>query len=497
MKLYNTLTRTIEELEFIHPPYVGLYACGPTVYDYTHIGHLRKYVMDDVLVRTLQHQEYKVKHVMNITDVGHLTSDDDSGEDKLEKGAKKYQMAVWDLAEKFEKFFWHSLDTMNIQRPNVVEKVTDCIQEQIELVKILEEKGFTYRIEDGIYLDTSKLKDYGKLAKLDIENLKAGARVDVKGKRNITDFALWKFEREGENRQMSWSSPWSERGFPGWHIECSAISMKHLGDQIDIHTGGIDHIPVHHTNEIAQSEAATGKKPFVKYWVHHNFLQVEGQKMSKSLGNFYTIEDIERKGFSSQALRLLFLSTHYRSEMNFTWKSLEGAQKAWERLVRKITDCKLQITNKNAKIQISKHSYVQQFIGFMQNDLQTPEALAVFWQVVKDDKLSDVEKYQLLLEFDQVLGLGLNEAQGSQVVDHTLDIKDLPKNIQDLVAQREQARNNKDWKKSDKLRDEIQKQGYKVVDTEDGMEVMSGVPVLRPECIPVLRPESPVGRGAE
>jgi len=464
MKLYNTLSRKIENFEPINPPQVGVYACGPTVYDYTHLGHLRKYVMDDVLVRTLKHAGFKVKHVMNITDVGHLASDDDAGEDKLEKGAKKYQLTVWDLAKKFEKFFFSSLEKINIKKQDVVERVTDCIQEQINLVKKLEEKGFTYEISgDGIYFDTSKLADYGKLARLDIKNLKAGVRVAVAGKKNITDFALWKYERPGENRQMVWSSPWSEKGFPGWHIECSVISMKNLGEQIDIHTGGIDHIPVHHTNEIAQSEAATGKKPFVRYWVHHNFLRVENEKMSKSLGNFYTIEDITKKGFSPQALRLLFLSAHYRSELNFTCEALAAAQKAWERLIKQIQNPKFKVKNKQDNDNsVQAQSYKKRFFDDINNDLKTPEALAVMWQVLADKKLKDDKKLSLLLEFDEVLGLGLEKEIKKE--EKRPKRKNLPAELEELLKKREKARKAEDWQQSDKLRTEVEKLGFMIED---------------------------------
>ncbi|MBP7768869.1 cysteine--tRNA ligase, partial [Candidatus Woesebacteria bacterium] len=321
MKLYNTLSKQVETLVPIHPGALGMYACGLTVYDYTHLGHLRKYTMDDVLVRTLRHAGFSVKFVQNVTDVGHLSSDGDTGEDKLEKGAKKYNKSVWDIAHEFEDYFWRSMDLMGNVCPDVSCRATEHIDAQLEMVKTLEKKGFAYVIAgDGVYFDTAKLSDYGKLAGFDPEALQEGARVEaVALKRNKTDFALWKFERPGENRAMAWPSPWAERSFPGWHIECSAMAMQYLGEQFDIHTGGIDHIPVHHTNEIAQAESATGKVPFVKYWVHHNFLRVDGEKMSKYLGNFFTIDDVLKKGFHPKALRLLFLTSHYRSELNFLW----------------------------------------------------------------------------------------------------------------------------------------------------------------------------------
>jgi cysteinyl-tRNA synthetase len=479
--------------------------------------------MDDVLIRTLKHAGYKVKHVQNITDVGHLESDADTGQDKLEKGAKKYKQTVWELAKKFEKSFFKSMDLMGNLRPDFSCRATDHIPEQIFLVKKLEEKGFTYIIKgDGVYFDTSKFKDYGKLARLDPKKVKEGARVaKVKGKKNPTDFALWKFERPGENRAMVWESPWNKRGFPGWHIECSAMSMKYLGTKFEIHTGGIDHIPIHHTNEIAQSEAATGKTPFVKYWVHHNFLLVDGEKMSKSLGNFYTIDDILKKGFSPQALRLLFLGTHYRSEQNFTWDSLKAAEKSWQRLKTKVLELKKGDATKElakpvssggeeeffypcmacpkfahcGKVQGSSdigsttaqrgksdprvnsepaasakklQKYKQEFFTLMQDDLKTPEAVAAMWELLKSEELPSNDKYNLLLEFDQVLGLGLAniEAEGSDQKD--LAEKDIPAKIKKLIKQRETARKKKDWQRADELRAEIEREGYELLDKAGG-----------------------------
>lgn len=472
MKLYNTMSRQIEIVAPIHPGEIGLYACGLTVYDYTHIGHLRRYTMDDVLIRTLRHAGFTVKFVQNITDVGHLASDEDTGEDKLEKGAKKYGQSVWDIAHKFEDYFFRSMDLMGNLRPDVSCRATEHIPEQLAMVLELEKKGYTYVIQgDGVYFDTSKIKDYGKLARLDLAHLKEGARVQaVAGKKNPTDFALWKFERPGENRAMSWPSPWAEKSFPGWHIECSAMSTQYLGDQFDIHTGAIDHIPVHHTNEIAQAEAATDKKPFVRYWVHHNFLQAEGEKMSKSLGNFYTIDDVVEKGFTPQELRLLFLGSHYRSELNFTWDSLAGAKKAWQRLVAKI-----QALSKEADQQADMkgersakvNAFTTEFWTYMEDDLKTPEALSVLWEVLKNNQLSATEKMNLLFEFDQVLGLKLNEIQSipeSQSVS-------IPGTVQKLIEQRVQARSDKNWQQADELRDQLADQGFEVIDTAEGQKI--------------------------
>lgn len=470
MRLYNTLTRQIDEFQPGPDNHVGLYACGLTVYDYTHLGHLRKYTMDDILIRTLRHAGYQVKFVQNVTDVGHLTSDGDTGEDKLEKGARKYQKTVWDIAHEFEDYFWRSMDEMGNLRPDVSCRATDHITEQLEMVKTLEAKGYTYVIEgDGVYMDTSKIPDYGKLALIDIEQLREGARVErVEGKRNPTDFALWKFERPGENRAMSWPSPWAERSFPGWHIECSAMSMKYLGDQFEVHTGGIDHINVHHTNEIAQAEAATGQVPFVKYWVHHNFLRVNGEKMSKSLGNFFTIDDVLKRGINPRALRLLFLTTHYRSEMNFTWENLEGMQKTYDRLVRQVVELRIEqgrtilSEDKLAKID----EYRQRFFTALEDDLHTPEAIAIVWEVVKSN-IPGPDKYDLLVEFDEVLGLALRSAQAP------VASEEVPTEVQALVDQRQVAREAKNWAEADRLRDELASMGWQMRDLPTGEQQIS------------------------
>lgn len=483
MRLYNTLSRQVEDFKPMNPAKVGLYACGLTVYDYTHLGHLRKYSMDDVLVRALRHAGYTVTFVQNITDVGHLASDADTGEDKLEKGAKKYGKTVWEVAHEFEDYFWRSMDLMGNVRPDVSCRATEHIEAQLKMVVELEKKGFAYVIEgDGVYFDTSKLDDYGKLAGFDPEALKEGARVEmVAGKRNKTDFALWKFEREGENRAMVWPSPWHERSFPGWHIECSAMSMQYLGEQFDIHTGGIDHIPVHHTNEIAQAEAATGKKPFVKYWVHHNFLRVSNEKMSKSLGNFFTIDDVLKRKFSPKALRLLFLTTHYRSEMNFTWESLAGMQKTYQRLLQMV----LEFKNEAERTTLSEEKlkkvdeYRTTFFNAIENDLNTSEAVAVVWEVAKSN-IPGPDKYDLLLEFDEVLGLDLRTAEKqlsdieAEAAEQTFSETDesLSAEVKQLLADRKAAREAKDWQKSDELRARLLEAGYTVKDVAGGLQVL-------------------------
>ncbi|MBI4079532.1 MAG: cysteine--tRNA ligase [Candidatus Levybacteria bacterium] len=469
LKLYNTLTKKTDEFKPLHPPYVGMYSCGPTVYDYQHIGHMRRYVGDDILIRVLKHSGYEVKHVMNITDVGHLTSDADVGEDKMEKGALKFGLSVWDLAKKFEQQFLESAKALNIQKPNVLMHATDYIDDQIALVHMLEKKGFTYVIkDDGVYFDTSKFPEYGMLAGQKPEALKKGARVDfVKGKRNVTDFALWKFspasfdsaqDGSAKRRQMEWESPWGV-GFPGWHIECSAMSMKELGFTFDIHTGGIDHIPIHHTNEIAQSEAATGQ-PFVRYWVHHNFLHVEGQKMSKSLGNIFTVQDVSKKGFDPMALRYLYLQTHYRQEMNFTWEALAGAQKALQRLREEF------LSYINAKAKPGCAQFEQEFLEAINDDLNMPQALAVVWELLKSDYPPGA-KFQSLRVFDNVLGLEL-QYQKSNMNNQK---EKIPDSIMNLVQDREALRKQKRFHLADKLRHKIRKLGYDVLDTQSGTTV--------------------------
>ncbi len=456
LRFFNTLTRRVEDFTPLNPPHVGMYACGPTVYDYTHIGHLRKYVGDDILRRVLEENGYEVKHVMNITDVGHLVSDEDSGEDKMEKGARESGRSVWEVAKFFEDYFWKSVETVNIKRPNVVPKATEHVNEQIKLIEKLEKNGFTYQTDQAIYFDISKFPDYTKLSGQKLEEKEVGARIDVvvdKQKKKPQDFALWFFTvGHFKDHTMKWSSPWGE-GFPGWHIECSAMSMEYLGDTLDIHTGGTDHIPVHHTNEIAQSEAATGKQ-FVRFWVHHNFLIVDGEKMSKSKKNFYRIEEIVGKSFDPLALRYLFLTAHYRDKLNFTWESLTGAQNALNNLRETIRDWD--------EPKIGCAQFEQDFMEALNNDLNTPQALAVMWELVKSDYPTSA-KAESLLKMDQVLGLKLEDYLGKRI--------EIPEEVQKLVNQREQARKSEDFKKSDKLRKEIKKLGFEIEDTSSGPKI--------------------------
>jgi len=459
--LFNSLSRTKERFEPLAPPKVGMYACGPTVYDYQHIGNMRRYVGDDILKRVLFINGFQVKHVMNITDVGHLTSDADSGEDKMEKAAKQKGESAWDIAKFYEENFFEQTDALNIKRPDIVCKATDHIKEQIELIKKIEEKGLTYKTEDGIYFDTTKLSDYGKLTG-GKKGIKPGARVDVAGKKAATDFALWKLSPKDSKRQMEWDSPWG-MGFPGWHIECSAMSMKYLGESFDIHTGGVDHIPVHHTNEIAQAESATGK-PFVKYWIHHEFLQVDGQKMAKSLGNTYTVSDVEKKGFDPMALRYLFLTSHYRDPMNFTWDSLSSAATALSKLKELVASLKQE--HQRTVLSAEKGQKLEQYqLGFEKNlfdDLNTPQALATLWEMLKSNIPSE-DKYDLAISFDEVLGLGLSTIEVKKVV--------VPDEILKLVYEREELRREGKFSESDEVRKKIEQKGFRVEDSTQGAKI--------------------------
>ncbi len=459
VRLYNTLTRTIEDFQPINPPTVTYYSCGPTVYDYAHIGHARTFVFADILHRVLLLNNFQVKRVMNITDVGHLTSDADTGEDKMEKGAARENKTVWDIAAFYTEDFFTMLDALKIQTPETVCKATDHIAGMIHMIEDLEKKGFTYRIADGMYFDTAKFPAYGQLTGMSLaelqKRLKAGARVEmVVGKRNPTDFALWKFSDLVSKRQMEWDSPWG-KGFPGWHIECSAMSMKFLGETLDIHTGGIDHVPVHHTNEIAQSEAATGK-PFVRFWLHGEHLLVDGQKMSKSLGNFYRLKDVAEKGLSPLALRYLFLTVGYRKQLNFTWNSLEGAQKALKELQSKSTI----ILSSRAK----SNDHISRFIDALNDDLNTAKALAVLWDGIKGDSTPE-EKHALVRMADEVFQLDLMGKTSHA------EVEQIPEEIMRLVHSREKFRSEKKWEESDKVRAVIEEKGYTLKDAATGTEV--------------------------
>ncbi len=461
LKLYNTLTRKKQIFRPIRDKKVSLYTCGPTVYDYAHIGNLRTYIFEDILRRVLEYNSYSVNHVMNYTDVGHLTSDTDTGEDKMEKGARRENKTVWEIAEFYIKAFQKDSAALNILKPKLTPRATAHIKEQINLIKILEKKGFTYKTNDGIYFDTSRLKDYGRLAHLDIKGLKAGARIKMtEGKKNPTDFALWKFSPKNSKRQMEWDSPWG-KGFPGWHIECSAMSQKYLGKQFDIHCGGIDHLNVHHTNEIAQSEVAFGKIP-ARFWLHGEHLLIGAGKMAKSEGNFLTLNYLIKKDFNPLAFRYLVLTSHYRSKLNFTWQSLQAAQNALDNLyafVQMADDKQPAFAKASAGKQIK--NYEKQFLAPINDDLNTAKAISIVWQIIKDNGLSNKAKGRLLLKFDKVLGLGLDKLKPLKI----------PLKIRQMSQKRELLRANKQFIQADELRKEIESLGYRIEDTAFGPRV--------------------------
>ena len=458
--LYNSLTRKKQEFRPIKAGAVGLYTCGPTVYNYAHIGNLRTYIFEDILKRVLVYNGYTVRHVMNITDVGHLTGDRDMGEDKMEAGAAREGKSAWDIADYYTQAFKSDIDHLNILAPDIWVKATDTIPEQIALVETLEEKGYTYRISDGIYFDTSKFKDYTKLSHQDLEALKEGARVERNPeKRNPTDFALWKFSAPGSKRQMEWESPWG-LGFPGWHLECSAMSMKFLGDQLDIHCGGTDHIDVHHTNEIAQSEAATGK-PFFNFWMHGAFLIIQGgKKMAKSEGNFLTLENaFLKKNINPLVYRFASFLTHYRKPMEYSDEGIEAARNGLLHVQNQVR----QILAAGSDTETcGNYGFKDKFSEAINDDLNMPRAMAVIQEMLKS-KISDAQKYSTILDFDRVLGLQLDQLDQAQA---------LPEAVQKLVDARRQARQAKDFAASDQLRAEIEALGYQVQDTKDGMKVV-------------------------
>lgn len=456
LKLYNSLSNQKEVFKPITDDKVGLYTCGPSVYNYAHIGNLRTYIFEDVLKRVLAYNDYNVDHVMNITDVGHLTDDGDMGEDKLEEQAKKSGRNAWELAAFYTEAFREDMRRLNILEPTMWCKATDTIGEQIDLIAELEAKGYTYRTSDGIYFDTARFPEYNKLSHQDLDALQEGARVAINDeKRNPTDFALWKFSGTGLKRQMEWDSPWGV-GFPGWHTECAAMSLKYLPDNLDIHCGGADHIAVHHTNEIAQAESATGK-PFFNYWMHGAFLNIQGgKKMAKSEGNFLTVENaLIKRDLNPLVYRFAAFQSHYRKPMEYSEESLMGAKAGFAHLqnqVRQLGQTKGQI-NEACKTQ---------FLEAVNDDLNMPKALAVVQETLKSE-LSPADKLATVLDFDRVLGLSLDK------VDDELS---LPPEIEALLEARKQARANKEWAESDRLRDEIQSKGYIVQDSKDGMKVL-------------------------
>ena len=447
LKLYNTLTRKKEIFKPISENLVKIYTCGPTVYSFAHVGNLRAYIFSDILKRVLQYNMLKVKHIINVTDVGHLTSDSDEGEDKLELASKKEKKSAKELSNFYLKEFLADFQKLNLIKPERFPKATEHIKEQIEMIKNIEEKSYTYKTSDGIYFDTSKFKDYGKLSRKKINELEAGKRVPLKEKKNITDFALWKFSKTSDKRQQEWESPWGV-GFPGWHIECSAMSSKYLGKKFDIHTGGIDHIPIHHENEIAQSETAFGKKPWVNWWMHGEFLEIRGGKMSKSKGKTKTLKQLEKENINPLAYKYFTYTANYRKPLTWSKESLDSSINSFKRLKN--------LTNKLKKEGIENKKYLKEFEKRINDDLDIPGALAILWKLLRDKKAKG--KFETIKKMDEVFGLKLLEK----------DKLEIPKDILALAEERKKSRKNQDWKNSDKLRIQLEKKGWKIRDENNG-----------------------------
>ncbi len=453
LTLYDTYTRSLREFEPLSRDEVGLYACGPTVYDFPHIGNMRTYIFGDLLRRVLEFNGYKVRQVMNITDVGHLTSDADTGEDKMEEGSRRAGKTAWEIAEFYTGVFKEDMQRLNILAPDTWCRATDHIAEQIREIQCIEEKGLTYRTSDGIYFDTSKQPGYGYLARLDVEGLEAGARVAMAEKRNVTDFALWKFSPPDEKRQMEWDSPWGV-GFPGWHIECSAMSAKYLGPWFDIHLGGEDHISVHHANEIAQTEACHGTR-LANFWMHGYFLQLGDAKMAKSAGGFLRVQTLIERGYDPLVYRLFCLSASYRSKLNFRWESIEGAARQLNRL-------RLAVHGWGDPAAEADEVYMQRFTEVVNSDLNMPRAMSVTWDLVRSDLPDDLKK-ATITRFDDILGLRLAEWQPEEAA--------VPDHITALAEERRMARAEKRYADADSLRDQIIAAGFDIKDTPRGPEI--------------------------
>jgi cysteinyl-tRNA synthetase len=456
LRFHNTLSGELETFTPLSAPKVKMYNCGPTVYDEQHIGNLRGPLLTNLLKQTLTAWGYEVRHASNITDVGHLVSDADEGEDKMEKSAQKRGLSAQAIAQEITALFFADLDALGIDRSKIeFPKATAYIGEQIALVQTLKEKGYAYRTADGIYFDTAKFPAYGKLGAIDLAGQQSGARVEENPeKKNAHDFALWKFSKPGERREQEWDSPWGV-GFPGWHIECTAMIFTLLGKQIDIHLGGIDLIPIHHNNEIAQAEAITGKQ-FVRYWMHNAFITIEGKKVSKSLGNTVYLHNLIDRGYAPRALRYWFLTGHYRTPMNFTWDAIEGADTTLKRLTRAYVQM--------PEGDIPDEKFLQQFYAAIANDLDTPKALALVWEHIKTVGRAT------MAEVDRVLGLGITDVRPSQKL-AVLEDRDVPDEVQALAIERDAARADKDFTKADELRERIESLGYELKDTPEGPEI--------------------------
>lgn len=463
LNIYNSDGRKIQKFIPLKSNEVGLYCCGPTVYNYAHIGNLRAYTHWDVLRRTLERFGYTVNHVMNITDVGHLTDDGDGGEDKMIKGARERSMTVWEIAEFFTKAFFDDTDALNILRPNIVCKATEHLDTMIALVQTLESKGLSYESGGNIYFDTEKFPEYGKMALLDKQKLQPGARINVDtNKKNPSDFVLWFTKSKFENQAMIWDSPWG-RGYPGWHLECSAMSSHYLGNHFDIHTGGIDHIPVHHTNEIAQSEGAFGHK-WVNYWIHNEFLIMKKGKMSKSSGNFITLSHLLSEGYTALDYRYFLLGAHYRSQLIFSPESLNTARAARKSLLGRVATLRREsdIPCPVGKLGLAAGAHRDKFDDALSDDLNTPRALAELWMLLKNQSIAPEEKLGAILHMDAVLALNLDKA-GSESEAASED-----EELKSLLEERREARAKKDWGLADRIRDTLLEQGWKIVDTPEG-----------------------------
>ncbi|HOX96796.1 MAG TPA: cysteine--tRNA ligase [bacterium] len=470
MRLFNSVSRKKEDFVPLKPGAVGIYACGPTVYHYAHIGNLRAYIFEDILRRVLEMNAYQVRHVTNLTDVGHLTDDGDAGEDKMEKAKRREGKNSWEIAEYYIDALKKDWQSLNLKEPFARPRATAYIDEQIEIVKILEKKGYTYKISDGIYFDTSKIKDYGKIAMLDVENLQAGARVEINPeKKNKTDFALWKFSPKDSKRDMEWDSPWGV-GFPGWHTECLAMSLHLLNghkdyehsEPFDIHCGGADLLPVHHTNEIAQSEALAGHK-LAEYWLHNEFVVLAGDaKMSKSSGNFFTLSSLEEMGYHPLSYRYLCLGSHYRSKLNFSVQALEGAQRAY----MKILNYMALPTKEKGKV---NQKYGRLFSDALNDDLNVPKGLAVVWDLLKNEDVSLADTQATLLNWDAVLGLRLHEAK--QVLQEIDELQTVPDNVKELAEKRWQAKKARNWEEADSYRDQVLSLGFVIEDMADNYKI--------------------------
>ncbi len=467
MKLYNTLSRSIEDFKPIDEKMVKMYTCGPTVYNYAHLGNLRTYIHEDILVKTLKYLGYNVKRVMNVTDVGHLESDADEGEDKMLKGAKRENKTVWEVAQYYKDAFFSDIEKLNIENPDVVARATDYIEDYIKFIKGLEEKGYTYIANGNVYFDITKVDDYTKLSGMDLDQLKTASREDVSvdiHKKSPQDFVLWFTKSKFENQAMKWDSPWGI-GYPGWHIECSVISLKNLGDQMDIHCGGVDHIPVHHTNEIAQTESYTGK-PWVKYWWHGEFLIDQEGKMSKSRGEFLTLSLVEKKGYKPLSYRYFVLNSHYRKQLAFSFDSLASAENAYMKLKNRVKAIKDGTGSDLSSVELSEsaNKFKEEFKGCLEDDLNTANAITVLFNMLKSDDVNSAEKIKLVEDFDQVLSLDLlKEDEVEEIHD------DMVEYVEEMIAKRQEAKKNKNYQLADEIRAELLEKGIALEDTRQGV----------------------------